>query len=81
MKLFDTHHHLWDLGCPGFIYTTLTGRLVENPDLQDNLKRRHPMGRLGEAEEVANVILFLVSDEASFVTAAAWTVDGGYTAC
>ncbi|MEE3280981.1 MAG: SDR family oxidoreductase, partial [Pseudomonadota bacterium] len=36
--------------------------------------------RLGEPEEIANVISFLASDEASFVTAAAWTVDGGYTA-
>ncbi len=40
----------------------------------------HPVGRLGEPEEIANVILFLASDEASFVTGAAWTVDGGYTA-
>jgi NAD(P)-dependent dehydrogenase (short-subunit alcohol dehydrogenase family) len=35
---------------------------------------------LGTPEEIANVILFLASDEASFVTGAAWTVDGGYTA-
>ena len=38
------------------------------------------MGRLGRAEEIANVIVFLASDEASFVTAATWNVDGGYTA-
>jgi NAD(P)-dependent dehydrogenase (short-subunit alcohol dehydrogenase family) len=38
------------------------------------------MGRLGEPEEIANVILFLASDEASFVTATALPVDGGYTA-
>jgi NAD(P)-dependent dehydrogenase (short-subunit alcohol dehydrogenase family) len=35
---------------------------------------------MGHPEEIANVILFLASDEASFVTAAAWPVDGGYTA-
>jgi NAD(P)-dependent dehydrogenase (short-subunit alcohol dehydrogenase family) len=40
----------------------------------------HPMGRLGDAEEIANVVLFLASEEASFVTGAAWAVDGGYTA-
>ena len=40
----------------------------------------HPMGRMGEAEEVAAVTAFLASDEASFVTGATWTVDGGYTA-
>ena len=39
-----------------------------------------PMGREGRQVEVANAVLFLASDEASFVTAAAWTVDGGYTA-
>ncbi len=66
--------------CPGFTYTSLTQGLSETPDLHEALKKRHPMGRLGEAEEIANVILFLASDEASFVTAAAWTVDGGYTA-
>ena len=38
------------------------------------------MGQLGRAEEIASVILCLASDEASFVTAAAWNVDGGYTA-
>jgi hypothetical protein len=38
-----------------------------------------PLGRLGTAEEVANVYAFLASDEASFVTGALWTVDGGIT--
>ena len=66
--------------CPGFVYTAITAGLVESPNLHKQLIRRHPMRRLGEPEEIASVISFLASDEASFVTAAVWTVNGGYTA-
>lgn len=66
--------------CPGFVYTGLTRGVTQNPELHRALIAMHPMGRLGEPEEIARVILFLASDEASFVTGAAWTVDGGYTA-
>ncbi len=66
--------------CPGFIYTALTANVTGNPEVHEQMKALHPMGRLGHPEEIANVILFLASDEASFVTGAAWTVDGGYTA-
>lgn len=46
----------------------------------DWLMKMHPVGRFGKPEEVANAILFLASDEASFITGANLAVDGGYTA-
>jgi NAD(P)-dependent dehydrogenase (short-subunit alcohol dehydrogenase family) len=66
--------------CPGFIETPLTSGITSNPNLHGAIVDRHPVGRLGKPEEIANVIAFLASDEASFVTGAAWMVDGGYTA-
>ena len=67
--------------CPGFIRTSLTAGLQANPRLHDTLSARHALGRLGEPEEVAALVCFLASDEASFITAAGYLVDGGYTAC
>lgn len=63
---------------PGYISTPM---LSNRDDVQRaELEGRHPIGRLGDAEEVANVIDFLVSPAASFVTGAYYVVDGGYTA-
>ncbi|MEZ4712166.1 MAG: SDR family oxidoreductase [Caldilineaceae bacterium] len=66
--------------CPGFVYTALTANVTGDPAVHETMQILHPMGRLGQPAEIANVILFLASDEASFVTGAAWAVDGGYTA-
>ena len=66
--------------CPGFTYTPLVTTLVEGADMHERLKSLHPMGRLGEANEIANAALFLASDEASFITGVNLPVDGGYTA-
>ena len=41
---------------------------------------RHPIGRLGRPEEIANAALYLLSDESAFVTGAEFAIDGGYTA-
>ena len=63
---------------PGYIDTPL---LKDFPDeMRQALIRLHPIGRLGRDEEVANAVLFLGSDEASFVTGAYLLVDGGYAA-
>jgi NAD(P)-dependent dehydrogenase (short-subunit alcohol dehydrogenase family) len=67
--------------CPGIIDTPLTDAFLERADDSSALRAEYaavaPMNRLGTAREVANCILFLASDEASFVTGAALVVDGG----
>lgn len=66
--------------CPGFVYTPLTDNVTSVPEMHQTIRSLHPVGRMGEPEEIANVIAFLASDEASFVCGATWAVDGGYTA-
>ncbi len=69
--------------CPGTIDTpSLQGRLAAFADPEEARKQfvaRQPMGRLGTAEEVAKAALFLVSEDARFVTGTAFSIDGGFT--
>jgi NAD(P)-dependent dehydrogenase (short-subunit alcohol dehydrogenase family) len=68
---------------PGTINTERVQRLPEEPggtEYLEAVKAAHPMGRLGEPSEVAQAILFLASDEASFITGAILPVDGGFLA-
>ena len=66
--------------CPGAIDTPLIAPALELPGFAEKFDEVIPMGRLGRPEEMANVILFLASDLASFVTGAAFVADGGQTA-
>ncbi|MDQ2899511.1 MAG: SDR family oxidoreductase [Acidobacteriota bacterium] len=63
--------------CPGLIRTRLTDDYFSNPECLKDYFRAIPLGRGGEAEEVANAIAFLASDLASYITGAALLVDGG----
>jgi len=65
---------------PAFIRTPMISTLENDPETSKMLISLHPMGRLGESEEVAEVVGFLSSDRASFVTGAYFPVDGGYLA-
>lgn len=65
---------------PAFIHTPLISGLEENTQIRDYLISLHPMGRLGESDEVAELVIWLSSEKASFVTGAYYAVDGGYLA-
>lgn len=68
--------------CPGGIDTRVTQVLAgERADeVRRAMAAAHPVERMGEADEIANAIFFLASDEASFITGAALVADGGLTA-
>jgi NAD(P)-dependent dehydrogenase (short-subunit alcohol dehydrogenase family) len=65
---------------PAFIHTPLISGLEENKQVNDLLISLHPIGRLGEAQEVAELVIWLSSEKASFVTGSYYAIDGGYLA-
>lgn len=66
--------------CPGVIRTEMFERAVlADPKVGASAARTHPVGRIGEADEVAAAVVWLSSDAASFVTGLAHTIDGGLT--
>ncbi len=69
--------------CPGVINTPMTDRAVEaSGDLmsREAAAKAHPLGRIGEPDEVAKLVTFLASDDSSFISGAAIPIDGGMTA-
>ena len=66
--------------CPGAIRTPmLAGLVAKHPELEGGLLALHPLGRIGEPEEIADAVVFLASDRAAFITGQALPVDGGWT--
>ncbi len=67
--------------CPGYIRTPLLEQgVLRDPGGEAPIVARHPIGRLGRPEEIAETVVWLCSDAASFVTGHAMPVDGGYVA-
>lgn len=70
--------------CPSFVETDLTAAILSKVSDPDAVRRErigvHPIGRLGQPEDVAGLAVYLASDESSWVTGATFPVDGGYLA-
>ena len=66
---------------PGMIRTPFTEYMFKDPEKARRIRAAHPIGREGVPEEIAAVIAFLLSDDASFMTGAVVPVDGGQTSC
>src|SRR5204863_4751255 len=74
------HHGIRVNGvAPGVVDTPIAELVVHNPELAPQYLKTIPLGRFGQPEDIANVVLFLASDAASYVTGQSLVVDGGQT--
>lgn len=65
---------------PGVIKTSMTKDLLEDEDSRKEVLSWHPIGHVGEPEDIAYGVLYLASDESKFITGAELVIDGGWTA-
>jgi NAD(P)-dependent dehydrogenase (short-subunit alcohol dehydrogenase family) len=65
---------------PGYIYTERTSRVFDNPDLSVAFTRRIPLGRVGQADELGPLVVYLASEASDFMTGSVIVIDGGQTA-
>jgi NAD(P)-dependent dehydrogenase (short-subunit alcohol dehydrogenase family) len=67
--------------CPGIIRTEMTERAIaRDPRREKYIEQAHPIGRMGEAEDIARAVVFLSSEDAAFIIGHSLAVDGGFTA-
>ena len=63
--------------CPGVVDTDMTKPFLKNQKDMEFMNNEHPLGRIGQPEEIGKAVLYFVSDDASWITGAILTVDGG----